>query len=123
MKLAVLPGTFAVARCEAGSNPPGWAAEGAFWSLTRTARELSVVCEERLIPQGVQAEHGWACLAVAGPIDFSEIGVLAALSGTLAEARVSLFALSTYDTDHLLVRREDLGRAIAALEEAGHQVA
>jgi hypothetical protein len=95
-----------------GADPvPGWAVQGAFFSITRTAEELSVVCPENLVPVDVQAERGWRALRVAGVIDFSVIGVLAELTLRLAEARISVFALSTYNTDYLLVKKHDLGRA------------
>jgi hypothetical protein len=80
------------------------------------------VCDERLAPRGAAAERGFACLEVAGPIPFAEVGVLAGLAGALATAGVSVFALSTHDTDYLLVRDADLERASSALAAAGHPV-
>jgi hypothetical protein len=104
-----------------GADPiPGWAVQGAFFSITRTDEELSAICPENLVPVDVQAERGWRALRIAGVIDFSVIGVLAELTAPLAEGRISVFALSTYDTDYLLVKEHDLGRAIEKLQEAGH---
>ncbi len=103
-----------------GADPiPGWAVDGPFFSITRTAEELSIVCPENLVPVDVQAERGWRALRVAGVIDFSVIGVLAELTLPLAEARISVFAISTYDTDYLLVKEHDLARAIEMLREVG----
>jgi hypothetical protein len=122
LTLVVLPGAFAVCRLGAGGPPPAWANAGPFSSLTRTADELSVVCPEGAVPEGTRCEWGWRCLRVAGPLDFALVGVLASLLVPLAEAGVSTFAVSTFDTDYLLVREADLGRAAAALRAAGHAV-
>jgi hypothetical protein len=120
--LNVLPESYAVCRLAAGEPFPAWAA-GGFVSLTRTTDELSVVCRQGLPPEGVRREEGWRLLRVSGPLDFSLIGVLASLLAPLAEAGVGVLAISTFDTDHLLVREEGLGRAVQALRHAGHQVA
>ncbi|MBN1643082.1 MAG: ACT domain-containing protein [Anaerolineae bacterium] len=92
-----------------------------FWSVTRTSDELSVVLPEDAVGAGWRAEPGWRCLQVAGPLDLALTGVLHALSAPLAAAGIPLFALSTFDTDYLLVREDDLARAIEALARAGHQ--
>jgi hypothetical protein len=91
-----------------------------FFSVTRTGEELSVVCREVLVPEGIRAERGWRAIRVAGVLDLSEVGVLASLVVPLAGAGISLFALSTFDTDYLLVKEHDLGRAVEALVAAGH---
>ncbi len=122
LSLIVWPYTLAICRLPPESPLPGWTAESRFLSITRSEDELSLVCEQALVPAGVQAEPGWRALKVAGPLDFSLIGVLASLLVPLAEAGVSVFALSTYDTDYLLVRETDLERAVTALREAGCQV-
>ena len=101
---------------------PGWA-RGDFVSITRTPEELSVVCAETALPADApQAELGWRALQVAGPLNFELTGILSSISEPLADAEISLFALSTYDTDYVLVREADLERAIEALEGAGHSV-
>ena len=121
-RLTLLDGHFAVCRLDAGSDVPQWAFGGAFSSITRTDDELSIVCEEARLPSGLTAERGWRCLRVSGPLAFSEIGILSSLTGALAEAHVSVFAISTYDTDYLLVREADTDRAVNALRSAGHEV-
>ena len=83
--------------------------------MTRTARELSVVCESRFVPDHVRAERCWSVLELEGPIPFEQTGVLSSIVQPLAEARVSVFAISTYDTDYVLVRTERLQDAIRAL--------
>lgn len=99
-----------------------WATAGSFFSITRTLEELSVVCAEQVIPEGITSEKGWRCLKVHGPLDFSLTGILSSLLHPLAKANISVFALSTYDTDYLLVKEADLERAKVVLLEAGHQV-
>jgi uncharacterized protein len=123
LDLRVLPGALAVTRLEAGAPAPDWAsAPAALRAVVRTEAEVSVVCDDGAVPPGVRAERGFRALAVAGPLDFGLTGVLAALAAPLAEAGVSIFAVSTYDTDHLLVRGERLEDALAALRAAGHRV-
>ena len=120
LELTLLPERFAISRLAADSPIPTWATQGPFFSVTRTGDELSVVTELALVPAGVQSQSGWRVLKVHGPFVLSEIGVLAALATPLAEARISLFAISTFDTDYLLVASETLSAATAALERAGH---
>jgi hypothetical protein len=101
---------------------PPWATASHFSSITRTADELSVVCRQDDVPDGIQCERGWRCLRVAGTIPFSVIGVLASLTAPLGEAGVSVFAVSTFDTDYLLVKEKDLAAALDALRRQGHVV-
>lgn len=122
LSLALLPEQLAICRLAPDAPLPSWAANGSFVSITRTAAELSIVCGQQRVPETVQAERDWCCLAVAGPLDFALTGVLVALALPLAQSGISIFALSTYDTDYLLVRAHDLDRALAALRAAGHQV-
>jgi hypothetical protein len=119
----VLDGEFAVARLEPSAPIPPWAGQGSVWSVTRTPEELSVVCAAGAVPSEVPSEHGWRCLRVAGRLDFSLTGILAAITGPLAAAKLSVFAMSTYDTDYLLVRGASLVSAVECLRQAGHEVA
>ena len=95
---------------------------GAISSVTRTVGECSVICAASAVPSGVRAERGWRAIRVEGPLAFSLTGVLAALAVPLAEARVSIFAISTFDTDWLLVKAEALDAAVHALRQSGHEV-
>jgi hypothetical protein len=121
LDLVLLPGPYAVCRLPADAESPVWAA-GEFVSVSRTTEELSVVCREEAVPEGVRCERGWRCLRVVGTLDFTQVGVLASLLDPLAEAAVAVFCVSTFDTDYLLVKQADLHEAIAALRRAGHQV-
>jgi hypothetical protein len=120
--LSVLPGTLAIVRLSADATLPPWSTQGTFFSVTRTSDELSVVCTARQVPPGIAAETGWRALKLAGPFALSEVGVLAALAAPLAKANVSLFVISTFDTDYLLVSENQLPAAIAALRDAGHRI-
>jgi hypothetical protein len=120
IKIIVSELPLAVARLGGGEPIPNWAVLGEFYSITRTAEELSVVCVENLVPGNVRAERGWRALRVAGITDFSVVGVLARLTVPLAEAGISVFGVSTYDTDYVLVKEHGLERAIETLRDAGH---
>ncbi len=122
LELTLLLERFAISRLAADAPIPEWATEGPFFSLTRTGDELSVVTELSRVPVGVRSQPGWRVLKVHGPFVLSEIGVLASLAAPLAEAKITLFAVSTFDTDYLLVASETLPAAIAALERAGHTI-
>jgi len=121
-KLELLPGVYAVCRLDKDAVLPDWAIGGPFSSITRTTEELSVVCPDAQVAPGVQKETGWRVLTVRGPLDFSQTGVLSSLIGSLAEKGVSIFALSTFDTDYVMVKHEQLKEAIQTLESAGHDV-
>ena len=121
-KLELLPDSYAVCRLDKNAPVPDWATQGLFSSITRTARELSVVCPDARVPAGVKKESGWKVLMLEGPLDFSLTGVLASLTGPLARESVSVFALSTYDTDYLLVKQEQLEKAIQVLRAEGYDV-
>jgi hypothetical protein len=117
------PEEYAVARFPVGQPVPGWLFEkDGFVSVTRTAAEVSVICPAVLLPPGESTSKGWRLLTVDGPLDFTLTGVMASLAGSLAAAGVPLFAMSTYETDHILVKHADLDRAVTALREAGHEV-
>ncbi len=121
--LEVLPNRYAACRLAAGSGLPWWAAESEpLLSFTRTPDETSVVCEESRVPGEVRAQRGYRALRVDGPIPFDEVGVVAGLSRPLAKAGIPVFALSTFDTDYLLVGDGDLERALVALTSAGFSV-
>ena len=120
--LSVLPEPFAICQIGPGEPMPRPLPGCRFWSLTCTDDEWSVVLPSDSVPTGWKADRGWRCLKVLGPLDLALIGVLADLSSTLARAAISVFAISTYETDYILVHAEDLERAIAALRERGYVV-
>jgi hypothetical protein len=122
LKLFVLPETLAICRLDKEAPIPEWTLRGGFFSVTRTRKELSVVCPQIQVPAEIKREEGWRCLKVEGPLDFSLTGILASLTTPLAKEGISVFAISTYDTDYLLVKEENLEKAIEILVKKGHRV-
>jgi hypothetical protein len=117
MNLQLLEPMLAVCRLAPKEPIPGWAFST---GPLRTAEELSVVCAEVCVPIGIRCERGWRALKVQGPLDFGLTGILDALTDPLAKTGISIFAVSTFDTDYLLVREAQLEEALAALLAAGH---
>jgi hypothetical protein len=122
LTLVILPELFAVCRLRKEEKLPQWVLPGEFFSITRTADELSIVCNQANVPDSVQCEKGWRCLQVEGILNFALTGILASLAAPLAEAKISIFAISTFDTDYLLVKENNLQQALDVLLLAGHQV-
>lgn len=120
MKLALLDGSYSVCRFDAGAKIPQDIFSGpGFASVTRTADEISIVCETGSRPPIAREERGWKVLMVEGPLDFGMIGVLSSISAPLALAGISIFVISTFDTDYVLVKEARLDDAIAVLSAAG----
>lgn len=123
LTLRVLPESLSVVRLSGATPPPTWVYDGpGIAAAVRREGELGVVCATERVPAGEIAEHGWMALEVAGTLDFSLTGILVAVAAPLADAGVSIYALSTYDTDVVLVRAAALDDAIVALRAAGHDV-
>ena len=126
LKYRVLPEKLAVCRLASDAHIPAWALEGGFFCVVRSHDELSIVCQEDVctedrIPPAPTVERGWMALKLEGPFPFSMTGVLASFVQPLAEARIPIFAISTFDTDYVLVKFEYREQAIAALGAAGHE--
>jgi uncharacterized protein len=121
LDLTELGETFAVCRLPAESAVPDWAA-GVFRSVSWSRDETSVVCADRSVPADVPADRGWRALVVRGPLAFGLVGVIESIARPLADAGISLFAVSTFDTDYVLVKQEAIGAAVRAIEDAGHRV-
>lgn len=122
LSLTLLPESIAICHLDAAEPMPMWAVAASWWSITRTGDEWSVVCAESIVPAGVSASRGWLALRVAGPLPLDQTGILASVTGPLAEARVSVFALATFNTDYVLIPAAQRVAAIEALERAGHSV-
>lgn len=125
LTLRVQPGELAIVRLPPDAHVPPWAfspAPGALWSMTRTDEELSLVRDAEAVPSDARAERGWRALRIAGTVDFALNGVLASVLGPLGNAAISIFAVSTFDTDYILVRGHALAAAIDVLRAAGHDV-
>ena len=122
LTLSVLPYHLAVCRLDRASLVPAWLLDLPFWSVTRTADELSLVLPEENVPGEWKNEKGGRGLMVRGPREFSLVGILAALAAALAVAGIPIFALSTFDTDYLLVKEPDLLHAVEVLTASGYEV-
>lgn len=121
--LTIMAGEFAVCRMSPEMvTIPTWAFAGHWYTLSRTDDELSIACPAALVPDDVQAERDWCLLRLTGPFSFEQTGVLVAVLAPLAAREIPIFAVSTYDTDYVLVKTPDLARATDALREAGHVV-
>ena len=123
LEISLLPGRYAIYRVSPDLFPPStWAMPSGFTSVTRTPEEISGVCEEESVPPDVRAERGRKLFRVQGPLALSLTGVLTSLANPLAQAGISIFVLSTYDTDYFLVAERDAELAISTLERAGHTI-
>jgi hypothetical protein len=122
LNLTVIEGTFAVCRVGPEAGVPDWAMGSNFFSVTRSPEELSIVCRAENVPADIQAEGDWRALKVHGILDFSMTGILNSLVAPLAEADIPLFAISTYNTDYILVRSGRLADAVTRLAAAGHYI-
>jgi hypothetical protein len=122
LTLSPLPGTFGICRLDAGAAIPAWATAAAFFAITRTSDELSIISPQANVPEDVQCSRGWRALKVDGPLDFSVIGVVASLAAPLAAASIPIFVVSTYDTDYLLVAGEHFDQAVGVMAAAGHGI-
>ena len=122
LTLTVLEERLSICRLEAGTEVPGWVTGAPFSSVTRTQDELSIVCLEEDVPGGLSQERGWRALKLEGPFDLSMVGILSSVAGPLAEAGASIFAVSTFDTDYVLVREGQLDLAVDTLRETGYRV-
>ena len=122
LKFLWLPGPYAVVRLAPDAPVPDWASTGEFTSVTRTSDELSVVCSSANLPPDIHSTHSWMCLKLEGPFPFSLTGVLLSFIEPLSGNGVPIFAISTYDTDYVLIQEEFAERAIGELQKAGHEL-
>jgi uncharacterized protein len=119
LRLSVLDDSFSVCRLAPDAGIPNWVPTESFVSVTRTANELSIVCLSDAVPDTVRTERDFRALKIEGPFDFSLTGILLAVIGPLADAGISIFAVSTYDTDYVLVKKKDLKHAVSVLSASG----
>jgi hypothetical protein len=122
LKFTVIEGNYTIHRLKAGSAIPKGVTDSPFFSISGTAEELSIVAPDAVWIQSEKMEPDWACLKVHGPLSLDETGILAGIAATLAAAGIAIFAVSTYDTDVILVKREQLPQAKTALAEAGQKL-
>ena len=119
--LSVLIKTFTVHKLSPDASIPEEILKSNYYSVSKTENELSLVCSEVIEVQSLQSSKGWKCIKVAGPLAFNLTGILAGISDILAKENISIFAISTFDTDYLLVRTQDLSSAGTKLRQAGYK--
>jgi uncharacterized protein len=123
LKFRWLPGgPYAIVRLAPDAPVPDWATRGVFTSITRTAEELSIVCPADNLPPDVHSTHHWINLKLEGPFPFSQTGILRSFIEPLSNNGIPIFAISTYDTDYVLIMEEFAGTVIDALRNAGHEL-
>lgn len=121
MELSILPHPLSVVRLDSQQALPEWVLDAAFFSLTRTADELSIFCETNCVPEDCPAVHGWRCFRVVGQIELGLPGILSALAMPLASRQISIFSISTHDTDYMVLQENFLDDAVDVLTRAGHR--
>jgi hypothetical protein len=121
LKFSRVSGSFAICRLAPAAAVPGWALRGTFFSVTSSAEELSIVCPEAQVPPEIQHENDWACLKLEGPFPFSETGILTSFVQPLSDRAIPIFAVSTFDTDYVLVKQAWVEKAVEALKDSGHE--
>jgi hypothetical protein len=122
LRFSQLPGRYAIVRLPPDSAVPDWAIKGDFTSITRTSDELSIVCPAENLPVDVQSPLRWICLRLEGPFPFSQTGVLLSFIRPLSENEIPIFAISTFDTDYVLIQEEFVEVALQAVLGAGHRI-
>lgn len=120
LKLSVIGSSFTIHRFPPSHEIPNQVYESEFHTISKTADELSIVCSSSIQLNSEKSETGWSCIKVVGPLHFSLIGILAKISAVLAEAEISIFAISTFDTDYILIKSEKLPLATEALLASGY---
>lgn len=122
LRFRVLAGPYAIVRLAPSAAIPAWATRGDFTSITRTTDELSIVCPADNLPPDIDSPHIWICLKLEGPFDLWQTGILLSFIEPLSSKGIPIFAISTYDTDYVLVREEFARLLFDTLREAGHEL-
>lgn len=122
LKFSIVPGKFAICRLPANAPVPEWAWTNPFSSVTRTADEVSIVCNWESVPAESRSRNPFMCTKLEGPFPLSEAGILASFIRPLSDSGVPIFAIATFDTDYVLIPEEYLGMACDALQLAGHEL-
>jgi len=122
MRFKIHPGRFALCQLPAGTKVPAWAFTGVFHSVTVTPEEVSIICDQEAVPEGVKMQRDYILLGIEGPFDFNAIGILQSFLTPLAQVSIPIFAISTYNTDFVLLHEEFEQRALEALKRAGYEL-
>ncbi len=122
MKIQINRDDYAICRLDPNQDIPSWFKLDNFSTVTKTDEELSITCKSEIVPEGINCEKGWNILNILGPLDFSLIGILSKLSTILANNNIGIFVISTFDTDYILIKKENTDKAKQVLVEASYEI-
>ena len=122
LKLSLLKNKYAICTLPNTAPIPDWALTEILISITRTDKELTIVCKQDMIPSELQSDINWRCFKIDGSFDLNQTGVISSISSPLADAGISIYVISTYDTDYFLVQDQNLQKAISTLSNSGHSI-
>ncbi|MBN1806932.1 MAG: ACT domain-containing protein [Sedimentisphaerales bacterium] len=122
LKLSLLEDKYAICSLPNNTPIPGWALKELLASITRTDKELTIVCKQDIIPSEIQSGPNWRCFKIDGSFDLNQTGVISSISSPLSDAGISIYVISTYDTDYFLVKEDNLDKTIATLSNSGHNI-
>jgi uncharacterized protein len=122
LTLALLSDQYVLCRLDPYAGVPAWGARGDFWSITRNNEEVTVLCPIEAVPDHVECERGWRTLQLEGPMSFAQTGILDSVVEPLSHAGIAILVFSAYDTNYVVVKEEQLDKALATLRDAGHTV-
>jgi len=122
LQLSLLDEVYGICIFPNNAPVPEWAVTASLYSITRTKKELTIVCPQSVIPSDCEYDSNWRCFRIDGSFDLNQVGVISSLAAPLAQAGVSIFVVSSYDTDYFLVTGEKVEKAIAALSDNGHLI-
>ncbi len=122
LHLQVIPDRYGIIKLPSTSDIPSWVLDCSVYNITKTPDELSIVCSQNVIPEEILCERGWKGLRVMGHLSFNSTGVVESIAKPLAEDEISIFTVSTFDTDYVFVKESQLDQTVNCLKAAGHHV-
>lgn len=122
VRLKVLPELYSISRLDGKDPIPTWADGEGFVNIARSTDELSIVCHQSRVPDGIKIDRDWSCMQFEGPFAFDETGIVLSVVRPLTEAGLGVFVVSTFDGDFLLLKEDKFADGLAVLREAGHQI-
>ena len=122
LQLSLLKDKYGICTLPNTAPIPDWALTQSLASITRTEKELTIVCRREIIPSQYQSDLTWCCFKIDGSFDLNQIGVISSISSPLADAGISIYVISTYDTDYFLIQEHNLERTISVLSDIGHNI-
>jgi len=122
LQLSLLKDKYGICTLPNNAPIPDWALTQSLASITRTEKELTIVCRREILPSQYQSDLNWRCFKIDGSFDLNQIGVISSISSTLADAGISIYVISTYDTDYFPIQQQDLEQTISVLSNSGHSI-